>query len=108
MMRSFCVVALLCLGAMVPFAARAESTGEIDWVHRTIKAHGQGAPDLNAPSISAARIGAEQAAKADALRNLLETLKGVTLTSGDKLGTLLQNDNALRGQVNGTLRGFKV
>ncbi len=99
------VVALICLS---PSLLRAESTGEIDWQHRTIKAHGQGAPDLNAPSVSAARLGAEKAAKADAFRNLLETLKGVSLASGDKLGTLLQSDNGLRAQVEGTLRGFRI
>jgi hypothetical protein len=105
MMRRMLVAALVLLAPMV---ARAEATGEIDWQHRTIKARGQGAPDLNAPSISSARLGAERAAKADALRNLLETLKGVQLTSGQKLGSVLASDNALRGQVEGTLRGFKV
>ena len=37
----------------------SEATGEIDWQRRVIKARGQGAPDLNAPSISSARLGAE-------------------------------------------------
>jgi len=105
MMRGTVLVALSCMAAL---AARAESTGEIDWQSRTIKARGQGAPDLNAPSISAARLGAEKAAKADALRNLLETLQGVKLKSGESVGTLLQGDARLRGQVDGTLRGFQV
>ena len=105
MIRRFCVVALICIA---PLAARADATGQIDWQRRTITARGQGAPDLNAPSISAARIGAERAAKADALRNLLETLKGIQLSSGGTLGDLLQGDSGLRGHVEGTLRGFKA
>ena len=91
----------------LPLAARAEATGEVDWTRRVIHARGQGAPDLDAPSVSAARLGAEKAAKADALRNLLETLQGLKLSSGDQAGSLL-HDATLRGQVEGTLRGFTV
>jgi len=108
MLRRLSLLALAAWISLAPSRARAESTGTIDWQHRTIQAHGQGAPDLNAPSISAARLGAERAAKADALRNLLETLQGVQLSSGDKLGTLLQSDSALRARVEGTLRAFRV
>jgi hypothetical protein len=89
-------------------ARAADKTGEVDWERRVIKARGQGAPDLNAPSISFARLNAEKAAKADALRNLLETLQGVEISSGDRAGTLFQQDGALRARVEGALRGFKV
>ncbi len=107
-MRKLLWLGLLALPlAALPFAARAEATGQVDWNRRVIHARGQGAPDLDAPSVSAARLGAEKAAKADALRNLLETLQGLELTSGDKARTLLQ-DATLRGQVEGTLRGFTV
>lgn len=106
--RMIVAAVLLAVPLLLPMVARAEATGEIDWQHRIIKARGQGAPDLNAPSISSARLGAERAAKAEALRNLLETLKGVQLTSGEKLGSAFASDNALRSQVEGTLRGFKV
>jgi hypothetical protein len=100
---------LLCAAFLLaPLAAGAEATGEIDWPRRVIKARGQGAPDLNAPSISVARLGAERAAKADALRNLLETLKGAQLTSGGSAGGLLQGEDALRMRTEGTLRGFRV
>jgi len=93
---------------LAPAVASAQEKGEIDWARRVIKTRGQGAPDLNAPSISVARLGAERAAKADALRNLLELLKGATVSSGDSVGTLLQKDNALRMKVEGTLRGFRI
>jgi hypothetical protein len=100
---------LLALSLLAASPARAaDKTGEVDWDRRVVKARGQGAPDLNAPSISFARLNAEKAAKADALRNLLETLKGVQVTSGDQAGTLLQQDGALRARVEGALRGFKV
>jgi hypothetical protein len=98
------IAALLC----APAVARADNTGEIDWARRVIKARGQGAPDLSSPSISVARLGAERAAKADAMRNLLETLKGASVESGARVGTLLQNDYALMTKVQGVLRGFRV
>jgi hypothetical protein len=103
-LRTLCLAALL----LLPAVARADATGEIDWTRRVIKARGQGAPDLNAPSISVARLGAERAAKADAFRNLLETLKGATVSQGDSIGTLMQNDSTLKTKVEGTIRGFKV
>lgn len=104
MFRSLLCAALL----LAPLAAGADASGEIDWQRRVIKARGQGAPDLNAPSISVARLGAERAAKADAMRNLLETLKGAQVTSGGSAGGLLQGEDALRMRTEGTLRGFKV
>jgi hypothetical protein len=93
---------------LVPLAARADVSGEIDWQRRVLKATGQGAPDLNAPSIAVARLGAERAAMAIAQRNALETLKGATLESGGTVGTLLQNDGALRSKVQGKLRGVRA
>jgi hypothetical protein len=93
---------------LAPALARADEKGEIDWARRVIKARGQGAPDLTAPSISVARLGAERAAKADAMRNLLETLKGATVENGGQVGTLLQGDNAMLVKVQGALRGFRV
>ena len=104
MLRRLLLAALL----LSPALAHAEEKGEIDWSRRVIKARGQGAPDLSAPTITVARLGAERAAKADALRNLLETLKGATLESGTSVGTLLQKDSALMVKVRGILRGYRV
>jgi hypothetical protein len=98
----------LALVLLVPLASRADAGGEIDWQRRVLKATGQGAPDLNAPSIAVARLGAERAAIAIAQRNALETLKGATLESGGTVGTLLQNDGALRSKVQGKLRGVRA
>jgi hypothetical protein len=100
---------VLCLSVgLAPLAARADRAGEIDWQRRVLKATGQGAPDLNAPSIAVARLAAERAAIATAQRNALETLSGASLESGGTVGTLLQNDNGLRSKVQAKLRGFKA
>jgi len=73
-----------------------------------LRATGQGAPDLNAPSIAVARLGAEKAALAMAQRNALETLKAAVLESGGTVGALLQNDSALRAKVQARLRGARA
>ena len=81
--------------------------GEIDWARRVLVGHGQGAPDLNAPSIAVARLGAERAARLDAYRNALEALKGMQVQSGGSVGTLLQSDATLTSRVDGELKGVK-
>ena len=104
MLERLVLAAVLC----APAVARADDKGEIDWTRRVIKARGVGAPVLDSGSISSARLKAEGAAKADASRNLLEVLQGVELSSGDKLGTLLQKDNTLFAKVRGSIVGMKV
>ena len=100
---------VLCLSVgLAPLAVRADRAGEIDWQRRVLKATGQGAPDLNAPSIAVARLSAERAAIATAQRNALEILSGATLENGGTVGTLLQNDTGLRGKVQGKLRALRA
>ena len=82
--------------------------GEFDWNRRVLVGHGQGAPDLNAPSTAVARLGAERAAKLDAVRNALETLKGAELSQGGSVGSLLQGDSTLQSKVEGRLRGVQA
>ena len=102
------MMTLLVLALAPSVRAAGDQTGQIDWTRRVIKARGVGAPVLDSGSISSARLKAEGAAKADASRNLLEVLQGVELSSGDKLGTLLQDDKTLYAKVRGAIVGLKV
>jgi hypothetical protein len=95
------------IAALAAAEAFAQAKGEIDWNRRVLVGHGQGAPDLGAPSVAVARLGAERAAKLDACRNALESLKGMQVQSGGTVGALLQGDAALSGRVDGTLKGVK-
>ncbi|HZR10897.1 MAG TPA: flagellar assembly protein T N-terminal domain-containing protein, partial [Myxococcales bacterium] len=95
------------IAALAAAEALAQEKGEIDWNRRVLVGHGQGAPDLNAPSVAVARLGAERAAKLDAYRNALESLQGMQLQSGGTVGALLHDDAALLGRVDGTLKGVK-
>ena len=92
----------------LPAGARAESG--VDWQRKVVKCTGSGAANLRdaAGNPASARIGAEKAAKLDALRNCMEALKGVQLESGKTVGGELASDQTLTGQVTGLVKGFKV
>jgi hypothetical protein len=94
--------------AALPVQTRAESG--VDWQRKVVKCTGSGAANLRDASgnPAVARIGAEKAAKLDALRNCLEAVKGVQLDSGHTVGNALASDQALSGRVQGLVKGFKV
>lgn len=105
---SIAVLLCGCAAALVAQSALAAPSASVDWQKRVITARGQGAPDLTAPNQASARIGAERAAELDAFRNILETLKGVEVKSGQTAGQLMAQDSALKASVQGILRNFKI
>lgn len=106
-MRFALVLAVTAVAAL-PGATRAESG--VDWQRKVVKCTGSGAANLrdSGGNPAVARIGAEKAAKLDALRNCMEALKGVQLQSGQTVGNALDSSSALTGRVQGLVRGFKV
>ena len=105
--------------ALSPVAASAEEPakdavaqtvghGQIDWTNKTITATGSGAPDLKAANVAVARLGAERAAKADALRNILEAVKGVRISGGQSAGAAMDTSPEVKAKVEGVVRNFKV
>lgn len=102
------LVALAAVLAL-PSAALAEP-GAVDWQQKVVKCTGNGAGNLRDAdgNVAVARIGAERAAKLDALRNCMETIKGIQLESGKSVGSALSSDQALTGKVEGVVRGFRV
>ena len=79
----------------------------VNWAGQVVRATGQGAPDLKAQNPAQARLGAEMAAKADALRNLLAQVKGISVDGTRKMGDLMEKDE-VRMRVEGMIRGFKI
>ena len=82
--------------------------GQVNWTDRNITATGSGAPDLKAPNVAAARLGAERVAKLDALRNILEALKGVHVNSEVTVEKEMVTEAKIRSKVEGLARNFKV
>lgn len=101
------VVLVLALAAL-PLAASADP-GAVDWQKRVVKCTGAGAANLKdaAGNAAVARIGAEKAAKLDALRNCLEAMKGVAISGAQTVGGAMSADPGVRGAVEGTVRGFR-
>ncbi len=87
---------------------QAIGNGEVNWATQIIRATGSGAPNPQAPNIAAARIGAERAAKADALRNILETTKGVRIDSQTLVVNSMTESDTVRTKVQGIIQGARV
>jgi hypothetical protein len=104
----------LLLSLVLPTVALAEGigggAGTVDWQRKVITCKGSGAPNLKdsgtVPAV--ARIGAERAAKMDALRNCLEVLKGINIKTGETVGAAMTGDSGLKAKVEGVVKGFKV
>jgi hypothetical protein len=99
----------IALATALPLFAHAEE-GAVDWQKKVVKCTGSGAANLRDAqgNPAVARIGAEKAAKLDAIRNCMETLKGVTIEQGQTVGGALSTDKALAGKVQGIVKGYKV
>ncbi|MBU1206478.1 MAG: LPP20 family lipoprotein [Proteobacteria bacterium] len=82
--------------------------GEVNWAEQVVRATGSGAPNPDAPNIAAARLGAERAAKADAMRNILETVQGVRIDSQTLVVNAMTQSDTIQTQVQGIVRGARV
>jgi hypothetical protein len=87
--------------------AEAKTQPGVNWAGQVVRATGSGAPDLKAQNPAQARLGAERAALADALRNLLAQVKGVSVDGTRKMGDLMEKDE-IKTRVEGLVRGYKI
>jgi len=103
----FFVLLASSVGAQQPLV-QPIGNGEVNWATQVIRATGSGAPNPQAPNIAAARLGAERAAKADALRNILETIKGVRIDSQTLVVNSMTESDVIRTQVQGIIQGARI
>jgi hypothetical protein len=102
----------LALVLLVPSGSHAEDPDirlapGIDWENLVVRATGAGPPDVNALGREQARSGAEKAAKADALKSLLDQVKGVPLTAGKTVGQAMASDE-IRAKVESVVASYKI
>lgn len=83
------------------------NAGTINWQDQIIRATGIGAPNPKMP-LAAQRAGALEAAKRIALRNLLETVKGMSITSETTVRNAMMENDVITTRVSGIIRNFKV
>lgn len=80
-----------------------------DFSRQLLKATGQGAPDIRRQqSPAAARIQAERAAETDALRRILEQVKGLQVSGGKTVGDRMASNEELGAAIQGVVKGWKV
>jgi len=82
--------------------------GAINWTQGAVSAKGSGAPPKTVTNIAQARLMAERAAKADALRNLLETVKGVRVDSETTVESFTTKSDRVLTRVSGIVIGARV
>lgn len=82
--------------------------GSINWTQGVVTAKGNGAPPTDIRVPSQARLMAERAAKADALRNLLETVKGVRVDAQTTVETYITKSDVVMTRVSGIVKGARV
>ncbi len=105
--RSWVVAILAASMAFAQYTQPIGDNGSVDWSQQKIKATGIGAPNPNSPP-GAQRAGAITAAKSDALRNLLATVRGMFLTSETTVNNAIVENDVIKTRVEGFLRGFTV
>lgn len=101
---------LALLLALAPAMAVRAEPSTVDWQKKVVRCTGTGAPNLRDAqnNVAVARIGAERAARLDALRNCLEAVRGVRISGEQTVGGALGADPGLRSQVEGVVKGFQV
>jgi hypothetical protein len=81
-------------------------TGMVDWSTQAVKATGIGAINPKMPP-SAQRKNALRAAQLDAMRNMLETLNGVLLTSETTVENAMMSSDIIKTRVDGIVKNFR-
>ncbi len=105
---------LVCVLALIPmvifgqgYVQQVGSAGNVNWTAQTLKCTGIGAPNVN-QSLAQQRAGALRAAKLDGLRNLLETVQGIYLTSETTVENAMVSSDVIKTKVEGAIKGFRV
>lgn len=104
------VVCLLLLFPMLLWAQyyqQSATGGVVDWTNQVVREVGIGSPNPNMP-IAAQRAGAIEAAKRVALRNLLERVQGMYITSEVTVEQYVVTNDVIRTQIEGTIKNFRV
>lgn len=108
------IAVLICAGLLLGAAGvcgqdviESEDSGTVNWSRRKIQAAGIGAPPDEAYGKPQARLLALRAAKIDALRNLLETVKGVHIDSTTRVKDFEVQKDVVMTRVEGLVRGAR-
>lgn len=96
----------LSFAQMQPVVSSAQGNGNVDWAKRSVISTGIGAPNPDLPQ-AAQRPAALRAAQQIALRNALETIKGIYLNSTTTVNNFMVSNDQINSSVNGFVQGFQ-
>ena len=82
-------------------------SGVVDWSSQIVQSTGIGSPNPNMPP-TAQRAGAIEVAKLTALRNLLSTVQGVSLSSETTVRDFMLESDVINTRVKGIVKGYTV
>lgn len=107
-------VFVLCVAVLLPvlvfsqgYVQQLGTSGSVNWSDQVVRVTGIGAPNPDLP-MAAQRASALRVAKQDALRNLLETVKGINLDSETIVNNSMLVSDMITTRVTGAIRGFRV
>ena len=104
---SFMFVLSFCLIAQAQNVTQTFGENQsVNWTDQIVKAVGIGAPNPDLP-VAAQRTAAIRAAKIDAVRNILETIKGIYLTSETTVRNAMVENDVITTRVQGLAQNFK-
>jgi hypothetical protein len=89
-------------------AIETKDSGTINWTNGEVYAIGIGAPPARPVNAAQARAMAERAAFVVALRNLLETVKGVRVDSETVVENFMTKSDVIRTHVEGIVKGARI
>lgn len=103
---AFGLLCLLILSLVAPGTAQTQQSGNgaVDWNKLVVRAVGIGAGNPGAPE-SARRALALRAAKMDAVRNVLEIVKGITLSAETTVKNYMTESDVITSRVTGLVQG---
>ena len=106
--KTLALLAILCLTglAWAQVEQNIQGAGMIDWTDQSVKSTGIGALNPKFPP-SAQRKNALRAAQADAMRNMVETLNGVLLTSETTVENAMISSDVIKTQMTGIVKNFR-
>ncbi|GAB4369094.1 MAG: hypothetical protein Kow0042_10620 [Calditrichia bacterium] len=103
----FSLILLFPLLIFAQYTQQSPTGGMVDWTNQVIREIGIGSPNPNMP-IAAQRAGAIEAAKRVALRNLLERVQGMNITSEVTIEQYMVTNDVIRNRIEGTIKNFRV
>jgi len=89
-------------------AVETTASGTINWTVGEVYSTGIGAPPAHPSNAAQARAMAERAAFVVAIRNLLETVKGVRVDSETVVENFMAKSDVIRTRVDGVVRGARI